>query len=390
MFLTINALLFWVSLCGIFLVFVLYPALVLVISLCTGKNQVAQSAENIFVSLIVVVHNGEAIIKDKIENCLSLNFPLNKLEILFFSDGSTDKTNEIIQSYEGYGIKFLGSAYHYGKIAGLNEAVKGCSGDVIVFSDADALLDRNALNRIVRHYADPEVGGVCGRMVIFKGGSWADSAQKSYARLDTALRSLESKIGSITANSGGLYSVRRKLFKPILSGVTDDLYVCLSVIQQKYRFIFEAEAKAFIRAPSRTPSHEIQRRRRIVTQSLRGIFSVKDIMNPFHYGFYSVGLVINKVLRRLVPVFLLLVFLSTFLLAFEKPLMRGFVFAQLLFYGLGLSRLSVKKMRRSPSKPKLLERIADVFSYFCIGNYGTLLGLISFLSRKKIEKWEPV
>jgi len=387
---TISVLLLCISLSGLLLVFILYPTLVLIISLCAGKDHVVESPADSLVSLIVVVRNAEAILRDKIENCLFLNFPANQMEIIFYSDGSTDRSNEIIQSYQPKGLKFFGSVGHYGKIAALNDAVNSCSGEVIVFSDADALLDPNALNSILRHYADPQVGGVCGHIIVFENKSWMDSAQKSYIRLDTALKSLESKIGSITSNTGKLYSVRRKLFKPIMPAVTDDLYTCLSVIEQKYRFIFEPEAKAFIRIPSRSPSHEIQRRRRIVAQSLRGIFLMKDLMNPFRYGFYSIGLVTNKVLRRMVPLFLIFVFLSTFLLAFQKPLMGIFFLAQILFYGLALSSLLGKKLERNSNITKLLGKITDVFSYFCIGNYGTLLGVVTFLSGKKLEKWDPV
>jgi len=315
----VNLLVFSLSLLSILLIFVLYPLSVLVISLFIKKTNRRTSREKITLSHIVVVRNGEKIIIDKIKNCISMHYPPERYEIIFFSDGSTDETERIIRSYKTDRFKLLSSVSHCGKHNGLNEAVSISSGEIIVFSDADALLSPEALKKIVRHYADPKIGGVCGQRIIREEEAEMKVAQEEYIRFDSFIKILESKIGSITSNDGKLYSIRKKLFRPIDPAVTDDLYCCLSIIKQKHRFIFEPEAKAFISIPSRNTSHEILRRRRIVSRSLRGIFSMKELLNPFRYGFYSIGLAINKLLRRMLPVFLLILFVSSLILSFYIP-----------------------------------------------------------------------
>ena len=372
------------------MVFVIYPFILLLSSLFIHQYDDHQDINEYYISLIVVVRNAEDLIKDKIENCLSLHYPSKKLEVIFYSDGSTDNTNQIIHSYKDRRIKFFHSVEHKGKIDAINAAVKQCSGEILVLTDADALLEAEALNNMMRHYIDPSIGGVCGQRVIFNDRSATVSSQEKYIKLDTAVKILESKLRRITSNDGKIYSLRRKLFKPIEVGVTDDLFTCLTVIRQGYSFIFEPEARALIKVPSRTPNHEIKRRQRIVAQSLRGIFIQKDLLNPFRYGFFSLGLFINKVLRRMLPVFLLLIFFTTLYLSFSFIWLTLFLFIQSIFYALSLVYLKVNKLPWQHTLLKKMKKGLELIFYFCIGNAGTLLGFITFLSGKKIKKWDPV
>ena len=390
MFLTLSYLLLSVSLIGVMLVFAFYPFILFLSSLFKHEYDNHQDIKEYYISLIVVVRNAEDLIKDKIENCLSLHYPSKKLEVIFYSDGSTDNTNQIIHSYKDKGIKFFHSTEHRGKIDAINAAVKQCSGEILVLTDADALLEAEALNNMMRHYIHPSMGGVCGQRVISNDRSTTVSSQEKYIKLDTAVKILESKLRRITSNDGKIYSLRRRLFKPIETGVTDDLFTCLTVIRQGYSFVFEPEARAFIKVPSRTPAHEIQRRQRIVAQSLRGIFILKDLLNPFRYGFFSLGLFINKVLRRVLPVFLLLIFFSTLYLSFSSIWLALFLFIQSVFYALSLVHLSVNKLALQHASLKKMNKGLELIFYFCIGNAGTLLGFITFLSGKKIKKWDPV
>ena len=390
MFLTPAYLLLSVSLIGVMLVFVIYPLTLLLSSLFIHESDNHQGSDEYFISLIVVVRNAEELIRAKIENCLSLHYSAEKLEIIFYSDGSTDNTNQIIHSFRDKRIKFFHSAKHGGKIDAINAAVRQCSGEILVLTDADALLEADTLNNMMRHYIHPSIGGVCGQRVIFNDRSTTVSSQEKYIKLDTAVKILESKLHRITSNDGKIYSLRRKLFKPIEPGVTDDLFTCLTVIRQGYSFIFEPEARALIKVPSRSPGHEIKRRQRIVAQSLRGIFIQKDLLNPFRYGLFSIGLFINKVLRRMLPVFLLLIFFSTLYLSFRSIWLTLFLCIQSMFYALALVHQSVNKLSWQHASLKKMKRGIELIFYFCIGNAGALLGLITFLSGKKIEKWDPV
>ena len=390
MLLTPAYLLLSVSLIGVMLVFLIYPFTLLLSSFFIRECDNHQDINEYFISLIVVVRNAEELIKDKIENCLSLHYPSEKLEIIFYSDGSTDNTNQIIHSFKDKGIRFFHSGKHRGKIDAINAAVRQCSGEILVLTDADALLEADALKNMMRHYIHPRIGGVCGQRVIFNDRSTTVSSQEKYIKLDTTVKILESKLHWITSNDGKIYSLRRRLFKPIERGVTDDLFTCLTVIRQGYSFIFEPEARALIKVPSRTPGHEIKRRQRIVAQSLRGIFIQKGLLNPFRYGFFSLGLFINKILRRILPVFLILIFFTTLYLSFNSIWLTLFLLIQAMFYVLSLVYLIVNKLSWHHTSLKKIQKGLELIFYFCIGNAGTLLGLITFLSGKKIKKWDPV
>ncbi len=374
------------SLGGILLVFLLYPIAVWVVSLCRTIREDPSLPSEYSVSLIVVARNAEKLIAEKIHNSLTLDYPKDRLQIILFSDGSTDTTEQIMRSHGGQAVKVFSSEHHQGKAAALNQAVQRCCGEIVVFSDADALLNSDAVCKLAGHYADPEVGGVCGQIVISKDSAEMKNAQSTYIDFDSAIKALEVRVGSITSNTGKLYSIRKELFRPIDAAVTDDLYTCLSVVRQNRRFVYEPRARAHIPVPARRPSHEVQRRRRIVARSLRGIYLMRELLNPFRYGFFSVGLAVNKILRRLLPIFLLLLFFSCLLLSFHQPMIAALLIVQLGFYGLAISYpVFARQGSHNPAaKP------ASLAFYFCLGNYGTLLGLIDFLAGKKFTKWDPV
>src|SRR6185503_6107908 len=213
-------------------------------------------------------------------------------------------------------------------------------------------------------------------------------AQERYIAADSALKRAESRLGSVTSNDGKLYAVRRSLFRPIAPGATDDLYSCLSIVEQGRRFVFEPRARAFIRTPSRNPSHELSRRRRIVARSLRGIFLKRALLNPLRHGSFALQLFVNKVCRRLLPLFLVLLFgtsLALTLLEPHAPWALAALLLQLGFYALALAHLVLAR-KRVP----LIGALASVAYYFCVGNLGTLLGLADFLRGREAVKWDPV
>jgi hypothetical protein len=165
------------------------------------------------------------------------------------------------------------------------------------------------------------------------------------------------------------------------------MYVCLSIVKQKYRFIFDPAARVFVNVPSRSASHEIKRRRRIVSTSLRCIYLMRGLLNPFQYGPFPIGLFINKIIRRLLPVCLIMVLFSSMILSFYSPFIRFFFFLQTAFYLLAFSYWAFLQFI---PRFKMAKRITSLAFYFCIGNYGTLLGLMDFLMGRQITKWDPV
>ncbi len=383
--LTAALVVFVVSLGGA-AVFGAYPLLVGVV--CVFRNRPVRPGPigDPTVSLVVVVRNAEKLILDKIRNSLALDYPRDRLQIVFFSDGSEDRTAEIIAAHEEGRLRLLVARSHEGKIRGMNRAVEACTGNVIVFSDADALLKPDAIRRLVERLADPEVGGVCGQRKIGRDNAEMKEAQGGYIRFDSWIKILETRVGSITSNDGKLYAVRRELFRPIPGDVADDAFVQLAVVRQGRRFVFEPRAVAYVAVPSRTSEHEVKRRRRIVCTGLRGIYRMRALLNPLRFGLFSIGLLVNKVLRRLLPVLLLGLLASSIVLS----LVHGW--AQMVAGSLGLLLLAALLHRAVPRRllRGVFRKLASFPYYFFLGNYGTLLGLLDFLRGRRIGKWDPV
>lgn len=338
-------------------------------------------------TVLVAVRDGEALIAKKVQNSLELDYPKDRLEVVAISDGSSDKTVSILKDIDDPRFRFYHLEQHKGKQEALNVGMSKIKSDIVLFSDADAILNSDAAKLLVRHFSDTSVGGVGGQRLILDAGGAMKGAQKSYIRIDSQVKILESQSGSTTSNDGKIYAIRRELFKGVAEAVTDDLYVCLSVLGQGRRFQFEPLAKAYIVTPSRDSKHEISRRRRIVNRSLRGIWLNRKVLNPVETSWQiAIGLFINKVIRRMLPFILLIFVASTGLLAIEYPLMLFFFVLQVAVIAMAML---YPALIRLPNKIFLLSRISSLAYYFSVGNLGTLLGVVDFLRGQRPVRWDP-
>ena len=372
----------------ILLVLIVNPFMIWIKYLIKGKKPVRYSPDyRPSVSLVIVARNAENCVVKRLINSLELVFPTEDHEIVFFSDGSTDNTLKLAKSITNSKIRIFSSSTHLGKNNGLNQAIKECKGDILVLSDVDVMLDKDTILTLVKHFSDPEIGGVCGEKELLKVRMDMSTSQTYHIRFEKTIKKLESLTGSISSNDGTLYAIRRNLYKPLPLGVTDDLYVCLSVVKQRSRFLYEPDAKAYIEPPSKSTRHEMVRRRRIVSNSLMGLYLMRELMNPFKYGTFAIILFINKVLRRVIPFCLILVFFSNLFLSFHSTTMGVFLCLQIAFYSLAAS---YKLFFRKHSGLKKVTKIGAIAYYFCVGNCGTLLGVLWFLKRSNMTKWEPL
>lgn len=394
---------FWISLLLVASVFVFYPFFLLICRIIrkSGRTPVPVSEDVLpTVSIIVAARNAAALAAGKIENCFNLDYPPDKLEVVFGSDGSTDGTENIVSRISDARLKCRHFNEHQGKIAVLNTLVRQSRGDILLFSDVDALLEKDVLNIMVPYLADPAVGGVCGRRVIGRSNAALGKGQRSYIRFDTLIKILEDQNGCITANDGKLYAIRRELFAPIPDAVTDDLYVALGVIARGRRFRFAPGAVAVILPPAHSPMHEIRRRSRIVAQSLRGIFLMRRLLSVKRYRMVAVGLLINKIIRRLLPILMmawgaaaLFLWRRHFLYAMAAAAMIASVCIALSFPFLTahINRFKPKTLNRA-WRAKAVQAAATVSSlavYFWLGNIGMMIGLFNFLTHNSVSRWEP-
>lgn len=363
-----------------------YPLIVLLFSPFSRRTSPTGAGAGLpTVSLIVVTRNSSTVIEEKVRNCLSLDYPGERLQIIFYSDGSSDDTVEILERYRAKGIQVYGTSHHAGKIPALNDAVLRSTGEVVVLTDTSAMLEADALRKMVPYFDNGGIGGVCGNMYYTKVKTIMEKGQSVYLRFDRSIKSLENRMGSVTSNNGAFYAIRRRLFRPIPPAVTDDLYVLLSVIRQGFRFTFAPEARFVLPPRSKSTSHELERRRRIVSTSLRGIWLSREVLNPVVHGFFSLGLAINKIVRRLLPFFLLLLFVSSTFLSLSIDWMKYLVLLQALCYGAA----ALFPLYRRHVRNSVLERIASAGHYFFLGNCGTFMGVLDFLGGRAQEKWDP-
>jgi cellulose synthase/poly-beta-1,6-N-acetylglucosamine synthase-like glycosyltransferase len=254
------------------------------------------------VSLIVAAHNEEAVIADRLDNALALDYPTDRFEILVAADGCTDGTEAIVERYADRGVHLLSLPRH-GKLRALDAAVARATGEVLVFSDANIMCHAGALRALARNFADPAVGGVAGhtRYRQAEGSESSSEGESLYWDYDTWLKQLESYTGSVVSAHGGLYAIRRSLYRPVTDlAVTDDFAISTGVIEQGYRLVFEPEAQATEFAVP-AAQREFRRRVRLMTRGLRGVLVRRRLLNPFRFGFYAVVLFSHKVLRRTAP-----------------------------------------------------------------------------------------
>jgi glycosyltransferase involved in cell wall biosynthesis len=337
------------------------------------------------ISLLIVAHNEATVIRRRLENALTLDYPCDQLRIIVVSDGSNDGTNEIVSEFGDYGIRLL-ALPREGKNTALNAAVGCIPDDIVVFSDANSMCERNALRALVRHFADPSVGGVAGRQTYpsVENSDSAEFGERTYWNFNQLLGEWESAAGSITNATGGLYAIRRELFSPIPSGTADDVATSFSIIARGYRLVFEPSAIA-IEDVASSRRAEFQRKVRICAQGFRSLFAYKQLLNPFRSGFFSLQLFSRKVLRWMMPWPLFALFASAFALAHTAPGYEAAFILQAVFYALALSFWAVPD--HTLTRMSLPTSVVLPF-FFCLGNAGSLRAQWLTLRGNRCDHWE--
>ncbi|MEO8493622.1 MAG: glycosyltransferase family 2 protein [Planctomycetota bacterium] len=333
-------------------------------------------------SVLIACHNEEANIERKLNNVLALDYPAERLQVVIISDGSTDATEDIVARFADR-VTLL-ALPRRGKAAALNDAVHVTTGEILVFTDANSMLDTDALRVLVRPFGDRHVGGAAGDQRYNKTDSMSSiqEGERRYWSFDRWLKRVQSRAGSVTSATGALYAIRRELFETVPGGVTDDFFVSTQVVARGFRLVFAENAIA--REPvCDTAAAEFKRKVRLMTRGLRGVVEMRRLLNPFRYGFYSLQLFSHKVLRRL-NVF------SLIALAVTSPLLwqQGVVFQiatvlQVAFYAMAAVAQLTRKSRL---------RVMKLFSlpaFFVMANVAAFVAAVNVARGKKIELWTP-
>jgi cellulose synthase/poly-beta-1,6-N-acetylglucosamine synthase-like glycosyltransferase len=274
------------------------------------------------VSVVISVYNEEGVLHEKLENLAHIAYPNGRMEFLLGSDGSSDRTCEILAASTLKNLKVFTFAERRGKVAVLNDLVACAGGEVVVFSDANTLYDDHTVDCLVRHFADPAVGGVCGELLLHAEHGTTGAEEISYWKYETLLKGWESAYRSIVGATGGVYAIRRNVFKalPTQKPVVDDFLIPLEVLRHGLRMIYEPAALAFEEIAGSVRA-EFNRRVRIGAQNFSGIPDFIDLLNPLR-GYVAFALWSHKILRWCVPFFALAVFGASGVLACGD---RGFL-----------------------------------------------------------------
>ena len=353
-----------------FYVYVGYPLLLL--ALCKVKSCVEIDKRDIEpkVSLLVSCYNEEKVIKKKIENCLSLDYPNEKLEIIVISDGSEDGTDEIIKRYLDRGIHLIRQEGRKGKTSGLNLAVPEASGEVIVFSDANAIYQPDAINKLVRSFHDASVGYVVGAALYSDGeDNSAANSENSYWQYEIFIKRLESKLHSVVGGDGAIYAIRHSLYDQLDVKDINDFVNPLQIIAKGFRGVFEPEAICYEETAGDF-SKEAKRKERIVNRSFRGLMKVKSVMNPFKVGIFSLEVISHKLLRWLIPFFLTGMTLGIIFLSFQGLL----VFQVMQVLGVLFVWLAMVGYLKASSNN--MSRLFQFPYYFMMANLSSLVGVV--------------
>jgi glycosyltransferase involved in cell wall biosynthesis len=329
--------------------------------------------------MIITAYNEEKRIKDKLDNTLALEYPGEKLQILVASDGSTDRTNEIVKGYEKNGIELVAIDERGGKENAQKEALSKAKGDVIIFSDVATQLDTEGFKEIVFNFADPSIGCVSSEdRLIGKDGK--GSGEGFYVRYEMWLRRLESSVNSLVGLSGSFFAARKETCKDFSGEMQSDFRTVLSSIKMGLRGISDPQAIGYYQDVS-DDKMEFDRKVRTVIRGLTVFFRNLEFLNMFRYGFFSYEYFCHKLLRWLVPLFLCIALVSNSILALKSYLFFVLLLGQLIFYGLAFWGW---KHKRGASKV-----FVKIPMYFLIVNASIVVAWWRYIKGQRLVMWTP-
>jgi cellulose synthase/poly-beta-1,6-N-acetylglucosamine synthase-like glycosyltransferase len=372
---------FWLAASAVLYVYAGYPALLwLIASFYHPRKSEPDYAPSL--SILIAACNEEAGIEEKLRQTLRLEYPAGKIEVLVLSDGSEDRTDEIVRNFPDRRVRLVRIPQRRGKTSAQNEGVKEASGEVLVFSDATTVYHPQAIKYLAARYEDSTIGAVSGRYQYFDPQQISPTGLGTIAfwNYENGIKLWQSKIGSLTGCCGCIYSVRKSVYTELSPDIISDLVQPLRVIQKGYRVTFEERALAYEQT-TRSTEEEFSMRVRVITRGMRGLLSEGELFKLWKYPWIAFQLFSHKILRWMVPLFLLLLLVSDAVLIKQLPFRILLIF-QLCFYALALFDLVVPMHRGW--KP------LGVPLYFCTLNAAAVVGVIELLRGRKYVVWRPV
>ena len=373
---------FWTSAALVVYTYLAYPV---VLWLLTSRDRGPRPPEALddralpTISVLIVAHNEEHIIRERIENLLSLDYPSDKLELAVASDGSRDGTAAIVAEYATRSVRLFAYETNAGKAAALDATVPKLRGDIAVLSDANTMMEVRALRYLARWFRDPQVGVVCGKLVLTDPATGLN-VDSMYWRYETFLKRCEGKLGALLGANGAIYAIRRSVFPGILpTTIVDDFVIPLVArIRSGCRIVYDEAAMAFEETPPDLDM-EFRRRARIGAGDFQSLALVRPLLDP-RQGWIAFTFVSHKLLRWLCPFFLIAIAGANVLL-FDRGFYGVALLAQAALYGVAF-------FGRFLSHRSAAGRIMRLATMFATMNAALLVGFFRWATARQQGAWE--
>jgi len=328
-------------------------------------------------TIVISVYNEEKVIGEKLKNTLSREYPEELLEVVVISDGSTDKTNEIVSGFKDQRLILKAFLERSGKTACLNRVVPETKGEIVLFTDANSMFTSDAFLKLVRNFFDNNVGLVTGWSKYLRKGGGEESTG-IYSRLEMKTKYWESLVSSCVGADGAIFALRKDLYKPLDEQDINDFVIPLQVISQGKRVVLDPEVHC-LEESSKGKEDEFRRQVRITNRTLRAILRNPVFLNPFRFGYFSFFLLSHKLLRFMVPFFAVGAFLTNLLLAGRSTIYFSLAITQILLVILGLANI----------KGKVEGKVANLCTFFLLTLSAQLSGWIRMVRGVSDTMWTP-
>jgi poly-beta-1,6-N-acetyl-D-glucosamine synthase len=389
---------FWICVLLIFYVYAGYPFLVFLFSAVFGRKQEYSLSEPP-VTMLIAAYNEEKVIGAKLQNCLELDYPRDKLQIIVAVDGLEDKTADVVRAFADQGVELSFSPDRNGKVAAINRAIQQARHEIVVFSDANNHYPKDAIRELVKPFSDPSVGAVSGSKVV---GVHEDSlhlgqAEGLYWKYESLIKKRESMLGCCIGVAGEQLAIRKDLFiaAPVKI-INDDFYIALQIIKQGFNVVYAPAAKSY-EAVSASQQDELIRRSRIVAGRYQ-VMGLSLPLLPFRRPVVVWQIVSHKYMRPLVPFLMIFALLSNVLAVFsaattqvnthpwltlQPPAGTIILALQVVFYLLAVFGANLKSKG-------FLGKMLYLPTFLIASNYAALLGLVRYLAGKQTAVWKKV
>lgn len=377
--------LFWIGIAIVVYTYVGYGLIIYFLNKLIGRNKNTDNqADNFYpeVTLMVAAYNEERFIESKIVNSLSLDYPADKLNLWIVADGSTDRTVEIAQNFPT--VITFHSPERKGKIHAVNRVMKSVKTPIVIFSDANTVLNKDAIKNIARHFKDEKVGGVAGEKQIVDNTSdnASGSGEGLYWKYESALKKMDSNLTTAIGAAGELFALRTELYHETEPDtLIEDFVTSMRIVAKGYRFVYEPEAYA-VETASATIKDEWKRKVRISAGGIQALVRLPELLNPFRYGLICWQYVSHRVLRwTLAPLALPVILITNIFLFNQSLFYKVCLLGQLAFYSIALLGHLLRDK-------KISLKGFFVPYYFSMMNLSVFAGVLRLIRKQQSVVWE--